>query len=460
VEESSMTVEAVGRILSATNKYARVEFGDHEIETGMLIEFHLNSRTITAKVETLESHKYSGLIGHVYFLDPIEKPPRRMTEVFMSQDFEEGVIYIGDDRRGLEIRINLNPLFSHLLVAGMTKSGKTHFMIVLLEALIALGVPCIVFDPHGEFINLAKTFPKKVVVVEDLRMLDLLSYARQRITVVYNLLGLHRVSKANRVAEIVSDLQARKEKDYMEAENDVRLLKIPPILVFVDEAELFAPNTSGYRGGQVKGAALDALVSLSKEGSKFGLGLIIAPQRVTRLHVDVRGQMNSSVLFRLIDVGSKHAIAEMDYISRNDMRAIGSFGQGECLITGSIVKRPRILRIKDIKTLRAKKIDFEEILGIGREVLDIRLEEQKLEITEQGIIDLKTGKLVETKAQIRIREDKDAFESDPGDGVVTRDTPLTDEELQELALPFETHLDPEDMKLIKELRKRNQDGDI
>jgi len=465
----SAEARAIGRVLSATERYARVEFEDREMEVGMLIEFQVNRRTITAKIESLESLKYSGLVGHVYFLDPVEKPPRPMTKVYISHDFEDGIIYIGKDRRGVEIRININPLFGHVLVAGMTKAGKTHFMIVLLEALIKLKVPCIVFDPHGEFVNLVKTYPNDVVIVEELRMPDLISYLQLRKTVVYNLLGLHKVSKANRVAEIVSELQSLKEKDYMNAVNDARLLTIPPTLIFVDEAELFAPNTSGYRGGQVKSEALDSLVSLSKEGSKFGLGLIIAPQRVTRLHVDVRGQMNSSILFRLVDLGSKQAIQSMDYISGRDIKSIGAFDQGACLITGILVKRPRIVRIRDIITERAKKVDFEEILGIEKENIDIRILDQRLEVTNEGITDLRSGKLIETQEQIIRREDKDAFELNEDDGIIKRETPLTDEEVEkltmpdyekELGMPFDTHLTPGDLENIKKLRKINKEADV
>jgi hypothetical protein len=451
--------KAIGRILNATDKYARVELGDEaEVERGSLIEFIVSSTKITAKIEKLENHKYAGLIAHVYFLDPTPKPPKPMTEIFLSEDFEDGILYVGSDRRGVEVRINLNPLFGHLLVAGMTKAGKTHFMLVLLECLVPLGVPMLVIDTHGEFINLVKRYPDSVVLVEELRIEDLISYLQQRKTVIYDLLGMEKVSKANRISEVLNSLYIEKEKDYRKAENNPMLLSIPPALIFVDEAEVYAPNNTAT-GNVVRSGALDALIQVAKEGAKFGLGLIAAPQRVSRLHVDVRGQMNSAAIFRLTDYGSKRAVREMDFILKQDMELIGAFEQGECILTGHIVRRPRIVHIRDIQTERAKKINYEEMLGIERTEGLMTMNESFIEITPKGVVDIKTQKIIQSRAELTLVDDKLAFEMSDGDGVVRREEPLTDEELQQM-VPFNTHLTDEDMKLAKQLRKLNQENDM
>jgi len=483
--------ETIGRVLSSTLRTARVEFSRDDIEEGMLVELDIplgstRSKTITAKIDKLELTKYSGLTGTIYYLDRIDRPPKYMTDVRLSYDIEDGIFNIGKDSRNIDVKLSLNPLFGHLLVSGMTGAGKTHFMIVLLEELIKQSVPSIVFDSHGEFVNLVKYAPDKVVNVEDIRIEDCISYLQQRKVIIYNLLGLLKVSKANRLAEILSQLKTKKEEDYARAENNQLLLRLPPILIFIDEAEIYAPNARGPAVNQVRSAALPAVMDIAKEGAKFGLGLIVAPQRVTRLDIDVRGQCNSSALFRFTDLGSRRAIAEMDYITGRELDALKGFRQGDCLLTGRFVKRPRIATIRDLESERAKDVDFAEMLGIFKEKVatPFILPERRSIIDVTGnVIDVETGEIIQTAKERMLDEDNIAFTETEGDGVVLREsmTPeeeklieelrvtsrarvtsvQTDEEEDDLfELPFKTHLTREDKKDIKKMRKKNGENDL
>jgi len=435
----------IGRILSSTLRTARVEFSDESIEEGMMIEFEIPSsstttKTITAKIDKLELTKYAGLTGTIYYLDRVDKPPKYMTEIQLSYDVEDGVFFVGVDFRGIDVKLDLNPLFGHLLVSGMTKAGKTHFMLVLIEELIKHNVPCIIFDPHGEFVNLAKYAPDNVVNVEDLRIEDCISLLQQRKIVVYNLLGLLKVSKSNRVAEILSQLKTKKEEDYAQAGNNTLLLKLPPILIFIDEAEIFAPNSRGPSINQVRSGALPAIMDIAKEGAKFGLGLIVAPQRVTRLDIDIRGQCNSAALFRFTDLGSRRAISEMDYITPRDLDALKGFAQGDCLLIGRIVKRPRMVTIRDMESERAKDVNFAEILGVFKDKVakPFIVEKVKTIIDVKGnIIDVETGDIIQTVKERMFDEDKIAYTSTAGDGIVLREsmTPEEEEMLSEMITP-------------------------
>jgi len=493
--------EPVGRILSSNLKTARVEFSREDLEEGMLLEIEIPltpqvTKTINAKIDKLEITKHAGLTGTIYYLDRLDRPPKYMTPVRLSYDVEEGIFFVGIDTRYVDIKLQLNPLFGHVLVSGMTKAGKTHFMIVLLEEMLKHEVPCIVFDPHGEFVNLVKYAPDKVVLVEDLRIDNCIALLQQRKTIVYNLLGLAKVSKANRLSEILSALKLLKEEDYAQAENNPLLLKIPPTLIFIDEAEIFAPNQRGPSINQVRSGALPAIMDIAKEGAKFGLGLIVAPQRVTRLDIDVRGQCNSAVLFRFVDRGSRTAISLMDYITNRDLDALKGFAQGEALLTGRIVKRPRVVTIRDIKSERAKDVNFAEILGLfgGKIAQPYIVETQTTEEDAEGnIIESQTGLVIQTAKERFDDEDKIAFDQSEGDGVVLRTEPIPEsvlkeiqikshlletieasgldrEETQELmemvestkfdTLPFETHLTDEDKELMDKLKKLNEENNL
>lgn len=455
-----MATRKIGRIMSATLRTARVEFVETaNIEEGMLIYYILNGDRILARVEKLETHKYTGLTGYIFFLEPLNRPPKAWQEIYIADDMtEDGMLFVGEDRGGQDIRLRLNPLFEHVLVAGMTRAGKTHFLIILLEETIPLGVPSLILDSHGEFVNLVKTFPDKVVVVEEIRIQDLIGYLQQRKTVVYNLLGLHKASKANRIAEIIGELTMRKEQDYAQAENNPLLLEVPPVLIFLDEAELYAPNRQ-TRMGAIRSEALGIIMNVVKEGGKFGIGLIVATQRVTKLDIDVRGQCNSAAIFRLVDIGSLSAVRMLDYITRNDLKAMNSFERGQCLLAGAIVKRPRIIHTRDIETEKVKKVDFAGMLGIKRrrKKRQKRKVAPKIRVTNGGdVIDVETGEVIESAKDRLVAEDREAYEQAEGDGVILR-SPEEQADVEKLG--FATHLSPEDQNLLDKLRKPDDQGD-
>lgn len=429
----------IGRILSATPRTARIEFlGDLKINEGDFICFKRDGESIVGRIDKLVTHRYAGLTGYVYWLEPLDSPPRPMQNVYIAEeDKEDGFFFVGTDRAGNEIRLNLNPFFNHAMIGGMTQQGKTHLCIILLEEMIMRGVPCFIIDSHGEFVNLGKAtkkwkHAKNVVVVEDLRIEDLIAHLQQKHTVVYNLLGLPKVSKASRVGEILHAFMEAKERDYAKAENQPMLLEILPTLVFVDEAEIYAPNQTSTYGA--KGESRDALITIAKEGAKFGLGLVIVPQRVTKLDVDVRGQCNSAAIFRVTDFGSRQAVKKMDFITPHDIRNLGAFTKGICLLSGQFVKRPRIIFTRELMSEKVKKVNFEEMLGIETEP---PIAVKSRFITDGArIVDTITGDVVEDPIAWLRREDLAATELEEGDGVVLRGqlTPSEEDALNELAV--------------------------
>jgi len=335
----------------------------------------------------------------------------------------------------------INPLFGHALVAGMTTAGKTHTLIVLAEELGPLGVPCLIIDPQGEFIHLPTIDREKYIVVEDLRIEDLISHMQHKQIVVYNLLGYTKKTKISRTSELLQELMMAKERDYQQASEDIRLLQLPPILIIIDEADIFAPN---FIKGSGEGAreSVAPIVDLLERGAKFGLGTIVATQRITRLDIDVRSQCNSAIVFRMIDAGSVQVIHNIDYIPKEEILRIRGLEQGEAIIAGRLVKRTRRVKIRDIKTPRAKHRDFEKMLGIRP--LDIEDFESRLEETIEGdIIDSATGEIIHDAVDKLAEEDKIAFKEAEDDGIILRDS----------------HLTPEEQRVLNRLRKPDGKGD-
>ncbi len=69
-------------------------------------------------------------------------------------------LFLGRDEGGDDLRLDAERLRTHGVVVGMTGSGKTGLCVVMLEELVAAGVPVIAIDPKGDLGNLALLFPQ------------------------------------------------------------------------------------------------------------------------------------------------------------------------------------------------------------------------------------------------------------------------------------------------------------
>ncbi len=157
-------------------------------------------------------------------------------------------IELGSSNAGQPVRLDLEELLStRLLVQGNSGSGKSHLLRRLLEQ-SAGHVQQAIIDPEGDFVGLAERYGHVVIDAE--RTAGEIGRIAARIrkhraSVVFNLEGLD------------ADAQMRSAAAFLNGLFDADREYWFPMLVIVDEAQLFAP--SGARRDLRRGAARVAL---------------------------------------------------------------------------------------------------------------------------------------------------------------------------------------------------------
>jgi len=349
----------VGRVTSVSGWSGQAEYTE-KLAVGEFVYYQVNGRKVICQVTSLSVQPYKGFHGTFKILDSTANLPKIWTNLYLLQEKIEGHINIGATEKGEPVKLRVNPFFRHVLIAGKTGRGKTHLQIVIHEEFLKCGIPSIIIDTHGEFTHLNK-FNSNAIVVEEMRFADLLAHLKFKKTVVFNVQGLSYSSKTRLCYEILSQLMATKERDYKQAENDVRLLEIPPVIVDIDETEIYAPE-HGIKA--MNKDCCDTLKAAAEGGGKFGIGLIVNAQRAPGLHYEVRSQCNSAMVFQITDSGSRIVIGQLPYITNFDLKRIKDLPVGQCIITGEMVTHPLHVLVRDIETKRAKNLDFENMLGL------------------------------------------------------------------------------------------------
>lgn len=82
--------------------------------------------------------------------------PSPIEKIYKRSDPEKGLLRIGllARFRNLEVAVDANRLYKHLLITGATGSGKSNAVAILIDRLSRLGAPVMVFDVHGEYTNM------------------------------------------------------------------------------------------------------------------------------------------------------------------------------------------------------------------------------------------------------------------------------------------------------------------
>ena len=232
-------------------------------------------------------------------------------------------------------------LATRLLVQGNSGSGKSHLLRRLLEQSAPWVQQCIV-DPEGDFVTLADKFGHQVVDAarSGTELARIAARVRQhRVSVVLDLEGLD-VEQQMRAAAAFLGGMFDAERDYWY-----------PMLVVVDEAQLFAPAVAGEVSDEARKLSLGAMTDLMCRGRKRGLAGVIATQRLAKLAKNVAAEASNFLMGRtFLDIDMARA-ADLLGMDRRQAEMFRDLMRGSFVALGpALSRRPLPITIGPVET--------------------------------------------------------------------------------------------------------------
>ncbi len=268
-----------------------------------------------------------------------KESPKSRKERFTAMTVE---IDMGVSAKGSPAQLDLEELLAtRLLVQGNSGSGKSHLLRRLLEQSASWVQQCVI-DPEGDFVTLADRFGH-VVVEADRSEIELTRIAgrirQHRVSVVLSLEGLDTEAQMRAAAAFLGGL--------FDAERDFWY----PMLVVVDEAQLFAPAAAGEVSDEARKLSLGAMTNLMCRGRKRGLAGVIATQRLAKLAKNVAAEASNFLMGRTfldIDMARAGDLLGMD---RRGTEMFRDLERGHFVALGpALARRPLPIVIGAVET--------------------------------------------------------------------------------------------------------------
>ncbi len=118
---------------------------------------------------------------------------------------------------------------------------------------------------------------------------------------------------------------------------------VPPTVCILEEAHQFCPEGTGVRS-----PAKNIIETISREGRKFMVSLVLVSQRPVNLSTTALSQCNSQFILRILNPYDLDYVGKTsEGITRSTLDQITSLGVGECLVTGSAVNYPTFIKVRE-----------------------------------------------------------------------------------------------------------------
>jgi len=251
-------------------------------------------------------------------------------------------IDMGTTSGGTAAQLDIEELLAtRLLVQGNSGSGKSHLLRRLLEQSAPWVQQCVI-DPEGDFVTLADKFGH--VVVDGER-------TEAELTGIANRIRQHRVSCVLTLEGLDIEQQMRAAAAFLNGMFDADREFWYPVLVVVDEAQMFAPSVGGDVSEDARKMSLGAMTNLMCRGRKRGLAGVIATQRLAKLAKNVAAEASNFLMGRtFLDIDMARA-ADLLGMDRRQAEMFRDLKRGSFVALGpALSRRPLPIVIGTVET--------------------------------------------------------------------------------------------------------------
>ena len=252
-------------------------------------------------------------------------------------------IEMGQTTAGAAVTLDLEELLAtRLLVQGNSGSGKSHLLRRLLEQ-SAPWVQQTIIDPEGDFVALAERFGHLLIDAEE--------HTERGLQVAGERARIHRVSTVLNLEGLDAENQMRRAAAFLSGLFEVGRDHWYPMLVVVDEAQLFAPAIAGEVSDEARKLSLGAMTNMMCRGRKRGLAGVIATQRLAKLAKNVAAEASNFLMGRtFLDIDMARA-ADLLGMERRQAESFRDLERGQFMALGpALSRRPLGLRIGATET--------------------------------------------------------------------------------------------------------------
>lgn len=217
-------------------------------------------------------------------------------------------------------------LESRALIQANSGGGKSYMLRRLLEQ-TAPHVQQLVIDPEGEFSSLREKFDYVIAAPHDG---DAIAHPKTAALLARRLLE----TGVSAVLDIY-DLKAHERQTFVRLFLDA-LVNAPrtlwhPVMVAVDEAHVFCPQNGSAEAAQ-------SVIDIATRGRKRGQCLVLATQRLSKLHKDTAAEMLNKMIGRTqLDVDVKRAADELGMSYSEAMTTLRKLQPGQFYVFGPAI---------------------------------------------------------------------------------------------------------------------------
>lgn len=232
-------------------------------------------------------------------------------------------------------------LATRLLVQGNSGSGKSHLLRRLLEQ-SAQWVQQVIIDPEGDFVTLSDKYGHLVVEGER---------SEAELAGIASRIRRHRVSCVLSLEGLDVEQQMRAAAVFLNAMFDADHEHWYPVLVVVDEAQMFAPSVGGDVSEDARKMSLGAMTNLMCRGRKRGMAGVIATQRLAKLAKNVAAEASNFLMGRtFLDIDMARA-ADLLGMDRRQAEMFRDLTRGNFVGLGpALSRRPLPISIGEVQT--------------------------------------------------------------------------------------------------------------